>query len=106
MSNERLLDIWPTTPEQAEVLGYFALMLPQVSKDGGRKRAAGLKPSWKVDPSHAGAMDRHILRWKAGERVDKDSGVHPLVHTAWRALAIAWQETNAPQVEVKEEQHV
>lgn len=85
---------FPTTPEQAEVLGYFALMLTSVSKDGGRKRAAGLKPSWKIDKSHVPAMFSHLNKWFHGERADKDSGVHPLIHLAWRALAVAWQESN------------
>jgi len=92
-----LQPVFPTTPEQAEVLGHFMLMLKAATGDGGKKRAAGLKPSWKVDPSHEAAMFSHINKWKHGEKVDKDSGVHPLVHLAWRALAIAFQESNAPK---------
>jgi hypothetical protein len=83
------------TEEQQEVLGAFADMLAATSKDGGRKRAAGLKPSWKVDISHEAAIFSHLNKWKHGEKVDPESGVHPLVHLAWRALAIAWQETQA-----------
>lgn len=83
------------TSEQAEVLGWFNEMLRSVTADGGRKRAAGTKPSWKVDASHEPAIFSHLNKWKHGEKVDKDSGVHPLVHMAWRALAIAWQETQA-----------
>jgi len=80
------------TPEQAEVLREFGRMLAATSRDGGRKRAAGLKPSWKVDPSHEAAIFSHLNKWKHGERRDPESGQHPLVHMAWRALAIAWQE--------------
>ena len=83
------------TDEQAEILGWFASMLASVTADGGQKRATGLKPSWKVDPSHEAAMFSHLNKWKHGEKVDPDSGQHPLVHLAWRALAIAWQETHA-----------
>jgi hypothetical protein len=80
------------TPEQAEVLREFGMMLAGTSRDGGRKRAAGLKPSWKVDTSHEAAIFSHLNKWKHGEKVDPESGQHPLVHLAWRALAIAWQE--------------
>jgi hypothetical protein len=83
------------TDEQAEVLGWFTELLRSVTADGGRKRARGLKPSWKVDTSHEAAMWSHINKWKHGECVDPDSGQHPLVHLAWRALAIAWQENKA-----------
>jgi len=82
------------TPEQAEVAGWFAEMLRAATSDGGVKRAAGTKPSWKVDPSHEAAIFSHLSKWKHGERIDADSGQHPLVHLAWRALAIAWQETH------------
>jgi hypothetical protein len=92
--NPELRPVWPTTPEQAEVLGHFMLMLQSATGDGGKKRAAGLKPSWKVDKSHEAAMFSHINKWKHGEKTDKDSSVHPLIHLAWRALAIAWQESN------------
>jgi hypothetical protein len=81
------------TPEQHEVLSIFYDMLAGPTGDGGKKRAAGEKPSWKVDTSHEAAMWSHISKWKHGEKVDADSGAHPLVHLAWRALAIAWQET-------------
>jgi hypothetical protein len=82
------------TQEQAEVLCKFGRMLAATSRDGGRKRAAGLKPSWKVDMSHEAAIFSHLNKWKHGERRDPESGQHPLVHMAWRALAIAWQEEN------------
>jgi hypothetical protein len=67
-------------------------MLRVATGDGGRKRAAGEKPSWKVDQEHEAAVWSHISKWKHGEKHDADSGAHPLVHLAWRALAIAWQE--------------
>lgn len=82
------------TPEQAEVLREFGKLLNATSRDGGRKRAAGLKPSWKIDGSHRAAIFSHLNKYEHGERVDPDSGQHPFVHLAWRALAIAWQETN------------
>lgn len=83
------------TSEQNEVLGQFLDMLGGPTGDGGAKRGAGLKPSWKVDQSHYDAAVRHFHRWINGEREDKDSGVHPLIHMAWRLLAIAWQEDEA-----------
>lgn len=85
--------------EQDEIIETFAEMLRAVTADGGRKRQAGEKPSWKVDPGHEKGLFSHLYKWKAGELVDPDSGAHPLVHMAWRALAIAWQEvTGIPDV--------
>ena len=81
------------TDEEYEVFDVFWGMLKHATADGARKRAAGLKPSWKVDPSHEAALYSHFARWKRGELADPDSGAHPLVHLAWRALALAHQET-------------
>lgn len=79
--------------EQDALLDTFVGLLKQVTRDGGRKRAAGEKPPWWKDKSHEAAIFSHLNKWKHGERTDKDSGAHPLVHLAWRALAIAYQET-------------
>jgi predicted secreted Zn-dependent protease len=68
------------------------MMIP-VLMDGWRKREAGTKPHWKQD-KHYQSMMRHIYRYNSGELVDKDSGCHPLVHTAVRALMIAGQEAS------------
>jgi hypothetical protein len=81
--------------EQHEIEGAFSDLLRSATADGGRKRAAGLKVNWKIDPSHPAAIDRHLDRWKAGERYDHDSGTHALVHVAWRCLAQAYQEMAA-----------
>ena len=78
--------------EQDVVVRTFADMLWAVTKDGGKKRAAGTKPPWWCDDGHPEALWRHLWRWRDGEKVDPDSGAHPLVHMAWRALAIAYQE--------------
>lgn len=80
--------------EQDVVVKVFADMLWAVTKDGGKKRARGDKPEWWRDGSHEAAIFSHLNKWKHGEKTDKDSGTHPLVHLAWRALAIAYQETN------------
>ena len=79
--------------EQGVVLRVFRGMLSDVTADGGRKRKSGTKPPWWRDDSHEAAIFSHLNRWKHGESVDPDSGMHPLVHLAWRALAIAYQET-------------
>src|SRR2546425_10981251 len=78
--------------EQRVVLNKFYDMLEAATKDGGKKRAAGTKPPWYVDTTHERALYSHLSKWQTGEMVDKDSGAHPLVHLAWRALAIAYQE--------------
>lgn len=83
----------PRSDEQEAVMAVFARMLRSVTVDGGRKRAAGVKPPWYTDTTHEAAMFSHLNRWKHGEKTDPDSGVHPLVHLAWRSLAIAYQET-------------
>lgn len=79
--------------EQETLITTFAEMLRSATADGGRKRAAGIKPPWWRDPAHEPAIFSHLNKWKHGETRDKDSGAHPLVHLAWRALAIAHQET-------------
>jgi hypothetical protein len=84
-------DWTPAEPE--EILDSFRGMLAAATGDGAKKRAAGEKVSWKVDPGHEAALFSHLNKWKHGELVDKDSGAHPLVHLAWRALAIAYQES-------------
>ena len=89
--NDRPLDRWQS--ERGMVLRVFTRMLAAVTGDGSRKRQSGEKPPWWRDPSHEAAIFSHLDKWKHGERADKDSGAHPLVHLAWRALAIAYQET-------------
>jgi hypothetical protein len=79
--------------EQELLMQVFADLLRSATKDGGEKRARGEKPPWWRDLSHEAAIFSHLDRWKHGEFCDKDSGAHPLVHFAWRALAIAYQET-------------
>lgn len=91
--------------EQDVVIDTFKKMLWSVTKDGGKKRARGDKPEWWRDNSHEAAIFSHLNKWKHGEKVDKDSGVHPLVHLAWRALAIAYQETEGQVDPQKEKSH-
>jgi hypothetical protein len=78
--------------EQDILLRVFTHMLRATTADGGRKRAAGHKPLWWRDPDHEPAIFSHLNKWKHGEKRDPDSGAHPLVHLAWRALALAYQE--------------
>ena len=85
-------DWTPAEPE--EVLDTFREMLRAATGDGAKKRQSGEKPSWKVDPGHETAIFSHLHEWKNGTMEDKDSRAHPLVHAAWRCLAIAYQETN------------
>lgn len=87
---------WPA--ERRDVLNRFRLELAKATGDGSKKRQAGEKPAWYLDRSHEAAIYSHLARWKRGELVDPDSGAHPLVHLAWRALAIACIETgNTPR---------
>lgn len=79
--------------ERGDVLNRFANELAKATGDGSKKRQAGTKPPWYEDSAHEGAVFSHLMKWKRGEKADPDSGAHPLVHAAWRLLAIACQET-------------
>lgn len=92
VADDKYMDAPPPT-EQAVVRAVFSELLRSATGDGGRKRAAGLKPPWWRDQAHLPALFSHLNKWFHGEQKDADSGVHPLVHLAWRALAIAYQET-------------
>jgi len=83
--------------EQYELMEIFQELLWKVTRDGGIKREAGSKPPWYLDPSHERGLFSHLAAWKAGVEVDSESGTHPLVHLAWRALAIAYQEIEEQQ---------
>jgi hypothetical protein len=90
-------DYWAN--EREDLLARFADELRKATGDGSKKRQAGQKPPWYEDPDHEGAVFSHITKWKRGELIDPDSGAHPLVHAAWRLLAIACQESgNVPVV--------
>ena len=78
--------------EQEEIIEAILPGLRATLADGGRKRAAGLKPHWTVD-SHDRQVFSHIGKWVHGENVDVDSGVHPMYHAAIRCAMIAWQES-------------
>lgn len=92
----KVSDSW--ADERADVLDRFAVELTKATGDGSKKRQSGEKPPWYVDKSHEAAIFSHIMKWKKGELVDPDSGAHPLVHAAWRCLAIACQESgNIPE---------
>lgn len=79
--------------EQKEIERVFLAMLRSATRDGGAKRERGEKPPWWRDGTHEAGIFSHLNRWKHGEKKDPDSGIHPLTHLAWRALALAWQET-------------
>lgn len=78
--------------EGDDAVERFVSELQKATGDGRKKRAAGEKPPWYID-THEAQVFSHITRWKRGELVDPDSGAHPLVHAAWRCLAIACIET-------------
>lgn len=84
-------DYWAR--EREDVLERFTRKLSGATGDGSKKRQAGTKPPWYEDDSHEAAIFSHLNKWKHGECIDAHSGEHTLVHLAWRALAIACQET-------------
>lgn len=87
----------PGLSEQEDLLARFIAELRKPTGDGARKRARAEKPPWYLDVGHEAAMYRHLDVYEAGERFDPDSGCHPLVSVAWRALAIACKDVgNVP----------
>lgn len=83
--------------EREDILRRFIVELAKATKDGSVKRQRGEKPVWYEDESHHDAGLRHYQCWLAGETQDEDSGASPLVHAAWRLLALACIETgNVP----------
>lgn len=79
--------------ERDFILRAFLEQLRKPTKDGSAKRQGGLKPPWYKDGTHEAAIFSHLMKWKKGEKLDPESGAHPLVHAAWRCLAIACIET-------------
>lgn len=93
------LDEWEL--ERQDVLKRFNDELSKVTSDGSKKRQKGLKKAWWKDDTHFDRAMAHIERYVEGELEDKDSGAHPLIHAAWRLLAIAASETdNYPEVDL------
>ena len=87
--------------ERSDVLERFEKELAKVTADGSKKRQSGAKPPWYKDKSHEAAIFSHITKWKRGSVEDSDSGAHPMVHAAWRCLAIACSENgNHPKSEL------
>jgi hypothetical protein len=90
-----IADTWAY--ERDDILNRFTEELRKATGDGSKKRQAGAKPPWWADDSHFGAVLSHLTKWVRGEQKDPDSGAHPLVHAAWRCLAIACKESgNTP----------
>ena len=90
----------PEFNEQDDLLQRFTEELRRPTRDGAKKRGLKEKPPWYIDEAHEAAIFSHLTKWKKGELVDPDSGAHPLVHAAWRCLAIACKETgNVPEFE-------
>jgi hypothetical protein len=84
--------------EARDLIARFMAELSKATGDGQVKRRLG-KPPWYADDAHEAAIFSHLTKWKRGEKADRDSGAHPLVHAAWRCLAIACRESgNVPAV--------
>lgn len=93
--------------EQEDLLARFLNELTKATGDGAKKRSRNEKPPWYSDSSHEAAIFSHLMKWKKGESQDSDSGAHPLVHAAWRCLAIACKESgNVPEYEESLSQEV
>jgi hypothetical protein len=75
----------------------FRSMILEPIADGSMKRQRGEKPPWWQDPTHKEALFSHYHNYLIGIKHDPDSGAHPLVHLAVRALMQAAIETfNTP----------
>lgn len=87
--------------ERLDIQNRFTSQLAKATADGSKKRQKGSKRPWWKDESHYERAMAHIKRYEEGETRDKDSGAHPLIHAAWRLLAIACTETgNTPPDQV------
>lgn len=91
VATDRAVDRVYGETEGEEILRIFEGLLATVTADGQRKRRRG-KVFWKIDPDHWNGYERHIARFKEGEREDVDSGADPRVHAAWRLLAAVAQD--------------
>ena len=101
MGLEEDLELIDWEAERQDILDRFLEELTKATGDGSKKRQSGEKPPWYLDDAHEGAIFSHLTKWKRGEELDPDSGAHPLVHVAWRCLAIACSENgNNPAAEV------
>ena len=96
------MDRGSMTAEQDDIIQRFSAELRKPTGDGAVKRERGEKPPWWADDAHEAAVFSHLMKWKRGEIVDPDSGAHPLVHAAWRLLAIACRESGNIPVALKE----
>jgi hypothetical protein len=77
--------------EVGDTLAALTAILAPTLADGGRKRAAGLKPHWLEDDGHATALLRHWVAAECASGPDPDSGACPWAHVAARALMLAGQ---------------
>lgn len=78
--------------ETDHILEVFGIMLAGPTGDGKNKRDAGLKEHWTTDSTHLRKGLGHVEHYIGGVDSDADSGSHPLVHAAWRLLAVAYQD--------------
>lgn len=97
MASDLTVTVGLDLTEQQALMNEFTKMLWLATGDGAAKRRAGLKQPWWRDTEHEAAIFSHLSKWKHGELTDDHSGAHPLVHLAWRALAIAYQESYGPR---------
>lgn len=67
--------------EIAAVYGMGERKYP--SGEDGPNWERGFPYSWALS-----AAQRHIERFRAGEKLDPESGLHPLAHAAWHLLAL------------------
>jgi len=51
--------------------------------------------NWKKGMKYSrmlASMQRHMLNWQKGEKMDGESELNPLLHVAWNALALVYYE--------------
>ena len=73
---------------------YIFEGLASVFQHGAEKYGEG---NWKkgfVKTRLIGALLRHVVAYQKGERVDPDSGLHPMLQAAANALIIYYQDTH------------
>ena len=74
------------------VLSGFAFAIEQVVKVGTDGAAKYSDNGWREVPDgaerYAEALERHLMKFRQGEIMDKQSGSPHLAHVAWNTLAV------------------
>jgi predicted HAD superfamily Cof-like phosphohydrolase len=75
----------------------FLWELAKLFARGAKKYAPENWREGRDAPRYVGALERHVLAWRMGERDDPETGVHHLVCAAWNACVLFVTEVERPE---------